>query len=262
MAPAGCVLVRPPLSVVAMTTLVGCSWATPAILCALRAIPVYSPKCTSGRRRTALPGVHILDLSGFPISSFARLASFGVPGWVAFRPGESCFSLVDIRRWLSLKVSVVAKAPETPLFPARGLRERTVGPASSRAALHPDEALQAFGNRSIRGHQVSCLLPFSLQLHPLLSPSEHRFPYPVHPITISTLPCPRCALLNVPVTSPLCHLLAIYFRFPTTGLYMTAHFSFSSPAVTVKIFRFSALLQALCPGWTWNGKSKRCKCIH
>lgn len=112
----------------------------------------------------------------------------------------------------SPKVPAATKAPETPLCPARGPRERIVGLASSRATLHPDEALQGFGDTSIRGHQVSCLLPFSLQLHPLLSPSEHRLLFPVY-LNHLTLPCPRCALLNVfTILSPIGHLLPLPYE--------------------------------------------------
>lgn len=230
MTPAGCAPARPLLSAVAMTTLGRCpGW----------------PKPTSGRGLTCSSyGAHSgpFWLPGERLRTGIRALEFLAGSWFA-QENLASLQLASGADCPHLLEGDCHKGPGTTAVP----RERTVGPASSRVALQPDEALQAFGNASIRG-QVSCLLPFSLQLHPLLSPSDHRFPYPVHPTTISTLPCPRCALLNIPASPPLCHLWATYFRFPTAGLCMAAHFSLSSLAVTMKIFPFSPLLQARCLG--------------
>ncbi|XP_041508154.1 coiled-coil domain-containing protein 30 isoform X5 [Microtus oregoni] len=140
MTPAGCAPARPLLSLVAMTILGCCSWA------ALNSLQIgVGP---------ALPRVHIPDLSGSRVSFFVWACEL----WGS-RPGRGSprrtllLSLVSIQSCLPPKVTAT-KAPEPPLCPVRRLRERTVGPASSRTALQPDEALQAFGNASIREAQI------------------------------------------------------------------------------------------------------------
>lgn len=100
----------------------------------------------------------------------------------------------------------------------------------------PDEALEPLCILNIRRHQVSYLVPFKLQPHPLLSLLMSVsfliliIVQPFSPFLVHTAHSWMFTRLH-----HLCYLYTPSF-FPATMLWVTKHFTFSSPGIIWKIF--------------------------
>lgn len=118
----------------------------------------------------------------------------------------------------------------------KNCRFRRFALCSPCRTLIPDEAPEAFCILNIRRHQVSYLLPFKLQPHPLLSLILSAsfpillIPQPFSPFLVHTAHSWVSIRLH-----HLCHLYTTSF-FPATMLWVSKYFTFSSPGIIWKIF--------------------------